>query len=105
MRVLAALLVIIFLTTNSFTASKTNTIGDQCFVDYSFIWTQPINDFMSANMLSVTRYLLIISSMGMDFAMAMMLLLYVKKWETNRIFWDFLIFTNLRNVVQNLFSM
>ena len=105
LRIFAALFVLGRLWGNTFRTKSVNTIGNECFRDQTFIWTQSINKYLDNNWESVTRYLTIISTLGLDFMMSMMLLLLNKKWETLRMFLCFAIFLQMKQTVQNLFSM
>jgi hypothetical protein len=81
-RVLAVVLLVLFLSTNMFRSKSIDTMDDEwkCFRDTTFIWTQPVNDYMATNKWEFTRYFVIISSFGMDFMTVMGILLFNKSW-------------------------
>jgi hypothetical protein len=105
LRILAAILVLGWLWGNTYRTKSVNTMGNECYIDYTFIWTESINVYLNKNWDSITKYLIMISTIVLDFLMSMMLLLLNKKWETLRIFLCFSIFIQIKTTLQNLFLM
>lgn len=72
---------------------------DECLRDYTFIWTDNINQYLAQNRDVTDRYIIFCSFM-MDFMLLNFFVWWMLYWKTFRPIVTFLLFFGLRGVIQ-----
>ena len=72
---------------------------DECLRDYTFIWTDPLNQYLSMNRDVCDRYIIYCSFM-MDFMMINFFSWWFLQWKSFRLILTYLLFFGIRGVIQ-----
>ena len=76
----------------------------ECLRDYTFVWTEKVNDFFVANT-NWKNFLIIQSSVGIDFMMISYFFIFFVWGGTLRLVCTLILFYPVRNVIQAIFLM
>jgi hypothetical protein len=72
---------------------------DECLRDYTFIWTDSLNQYLSMNRDVCDRYIVYCSFM-MDFMMINFFSWWFLEWKSFRLIFTYLLFFGIRGVIQ-----